>query len=83
MSPAVKALAQELLELEAARPEMPRGLTPEDPRFIAWHQDFQKHVDSKVELLKKINGHLYPIDTTTIQERPMAACRPRTPRLRQ
>ncbi len=83
MSPAVKALAQELLELEAARPEMPRGLPPEHPEFIRWHQAFQAHVDRKQVVLAKISAAMYPITTHVIQERPMAACRPRTPRLRQ
>lgn len=83
MSPAVKALTQQLLELEASWPEMPRGVLPEDPRFVAWHHDFQRHVDRKQLVLAQINAAMHPVTTHVIQERPMAALKPLPSRLRQ
>jgi len=72
-NPTVEALTRELQELEAQRPEMPRGLHAEHPKFIEWHQAFQAHVDRKQQLLSRITAHLYPIETGVRQERPIPA----------
>ena len=83
MNPTVRALTLELQELEANRPEMPRGLDPEHPLFVTWHHAFQKHVSRKHLLIAQINGAMHPIETRVIQERPMAALKPLPSRLRQ
>lgn len=71
--PSVETLTRELQEMEAQRPEMPRGLAADHPEFVAWPQAFQKHVDRKQLLLSKITAHLHPVEVRVRQERPIPA----------
>ena len=82
-NPSVATLSAELRELEAHRPEMPRGLDSKDPVFVAWHHDFQAHVDRKVRILAKLTAAMCPLDLRTRQDRPMAALQRLPSRIRQ
>ena len=79
----VASLSAELRELEANRPEMPRGLDAEHPLFVAWHHAFQAHVDRKMRLLSKLTAAMNPLDIRTRQDRPLAALPAHPYRLRQ
>ena len=76
-------LRAQLAELEATRPEMPRDLPPDHPRFVAFRNALQAFVDRKQLLQAQISAALCPIEFGKRTERPLAALRPAPMRLRQ
>ena len=76
----LELLHAELAEVEASRPEMPRGLDSSHPQFVAWHKAFSKYATRKARIESKITAFLNPVETRKRQERPLAALP--APRLR-
>ncbi len=61
-----KPLDQQLQEHQVQRPEMPRGLHPDDPDFIQWYHVFSTWADLKQRLQARLTArdHYHEVKVT-------------------